>query len=400
MRLAAGARKQTSAALGAAPIGRVGGWARLAVWALLGSLLVFSGTPPELRVRQVTAPYAFRLLDWELGRLGERGGRLVWGLIEPAGGIDSPAREAVARFFRAPRPMREPFRPEAEAAIERALTADLAAEGLGIPISTAPTSGIVFPPVSFSFTAPPQVLIVSPRDRIAVSQSELVRPDMTVGQAQTLEAEVERLDVASLVVPIGGLATYPAIVLEDHRPLDAMIGVAHEWIHGYFFFHPLGRAYWSSQAARMINETAADMASRELGERLADRLRLEDASYQRADPGRPEQVGRQSGRDFRSLIRAARLRVDELLAAGQVEEAEAYMRERRDDLAASGYEIRKLNQAYFAFYGSYGDSAAGASPIPGRLRRLRDNSSSLGEFLRRVARLTSGDDLARAVGDA
>ncbi len=75
------------------------------------------------------------------------------------------------------------------------------------------------------------------------------------------------------------------------------------------------------------------------------------------------------------------------------------MRTRRDELRERGYAIRKLNQAYFAFHGSYGDAAAGASPIPGRLQRLRERSTSVADFLRRVGQLTSAADLARAVGE-
>ena len=43
------------------------------------------------------------------------------------------------------------------------------------------------------------------------------------------------------------------------------------------------------------------------------------------------------------------------------------MRARRDELQQHGYQIRKLNQAYFALYGSYGDgfAASPANPIPG-----------------------------------
>ncbi len=52
---------------------------------------------------------------------------------------------------------------------------------------------------------------------------------------------------------------------------------------------------------------------------------------------------------------------DRLLAAGQVERAERYMDRRRDALQQHGYTIRKLNQAYFAFYGSYTEGVA-ASP--------------------------------------
>ncbi len=78
-------------------------------------------------------------------------------------------------------------------------------------------------------------------------------------------------------------------------------------------------------------------------------------------------------------MHATRVRVDELLAAGRVEEAEQYMEERRALFVENGYMIRKLNQAYFAFYGSYADQpgATGSDPIGPALRELRYYSPSL-----------------------
>ena len=68
-----------------------------------------------------------------------------------------------------------------------------------------------------------------------------------------------------------------------------------------------------------------------------------------ASPQPPAPPGR--GRpafDFRAFMRDTRGRTEQLLAAGQVDTAEAYMRARRDELQQHGYVIRKLNQAYFA----------------------------------------------------
>jgi len=56
-------------------------------------------------------------------------------------------------------------------------------------------------------------------------------------------------------------------------------------------------------------------------------------------------------------MRETRIRVDKLLAQGRIEEAEAYMEERRQEFVAHGYYIRKLNQAYFAFHGAYADTS-------------------------------------------
>jgi hypothetical protein len=88
-----------------------------------------------------------------------------------------------------------------------------------------------------------------------------------------------------------------------------------------------------------------------------------------------------------------------MLAAGQVDAAEAYMRAQRDELQQHGYAIRKLNQAYFALYGSYGDgyAASAASPIPGLLHRLRGQSPTVGDFLVRVRGITTVDELRQAV---
>ena len=84
-------------------------------------------------------------------------------------------------------------------------------------------------------------------------------------------------------------------------------------------------------------------------------------------------------------MRVTRLRVDELLAQGKVGEAEAYMGERRQRFVANGHYIRKLNQAYFAFHGTYAASATSVSPIGGEVERLRMAVGSIGDFIRTMA---------------
>ncbi|MEK7849056.1 MAG: hypothetical protein AAB270_09040, partial [Chloroflexota bacterium] len=61
----------------------------------------------------------------------------------------------------------------------------------------------------------------------------------------------------------------------------------------------------------------------------------------------------------------------------------------RQRLVGIGYAIRRLNQAYFAFHGSYAESPQSTSPIGEELRRLREKSGSLGEFIRRIASVSS-----------
>jgi hypothetical protein len=92
--------------------------------------------------------------------------------------------------------------------------------------------------------------------------------------------------------------------------------------------------------------------------------------------------------------------VDELLAAGQVEAAEAYMEERRQLFVAEGYRLRVLNQAYFAFHGSYADvggGAAGQDPIGPMVGQLRLEQGALRPFLEALAFVTNADDLRELV---
>jgi hypothetical protein len=96
--------------------------------------------------------------------------------------------------------------------------------------------------------------------------------------------------------------------------------------------------------------------------------------------------------DFNREMRITRVRVDELLAAGRVVEAERYMEARRAEFVAAGYGLRKLNQAFFAFYGAYnaepgGAPAAGADPVGPAVQALRARSPSVGAFVRAVAQL-------------
>jgi hypothetical protein len=65
----------------------------------------------------------------------------------------------------------------------------------------------------------------------------------------------------------------------------------------------------------------------------------------------------------------------------------------------NGYHIRKLNQAYFAFHGSYGTGAAATSPIGPKLQKLRELSPDLRTFLESVRWFTSEADLDKALAN-
>jgi len=95
-----------------------------------------------------------------------------------------------------------------------------------------------------------------------------------------------------------------------------------------------------------------------------------------------------------------RVTVDQMLAAGQIKQAEAYMEARREFFWNNGYQIRKLNQAYFAFYGAYAEvhgGEAGSDPVGPAVTALRNESPSLKVFLTRISKMTDFSQLEQAV---
>ena len=136
-----------------------------------------------------------------------------------------------------------------------------------------------------------------------------------------------------------------------------------------------------------INETVANIAGREIGDLVFTRITGQPVERPPYEPPTltPRDEPDPGVFDFRREMRETRLRLEELLAEGRVEGAESYLEERRLFFVANGRNIRKLNQAYFAFHGTYATSPSSVSPIGDQMRRLRAESKSLEEFLRTVA---------------
>jgi len=272
----------------------------------------------------------------------------------------------------------------------------LIAEGLG-------QQGYLWPPVRFCFEPLPRVLIISPRDEIRVQAEVHLKPGVPLDEWEAIEDRVDAaLNVSSLVTGIGGLSTYPAMVYETPSVNWLMDVVAHEWTHDYLIFHPLGWNYDTSPELRTMNETVATLVGEEVSARVVARYYPEFVlPPSPPDEEQPAPEGEERF-DFAREMRTIRLRVQELLDAGQIEEAEAYMEERRQFLVSQGYYIRKLNQAFFAFHGSYATSpASGASeevnPIGLQLTHLREQTGSLKAFLHTVAPMSSYEHLLRVL---
>jgi hypothetical protein len=261
--------------------------------------------------------------------------------------------------------------------------------------------GQPIPPLLYHVTPLPMALIVSPRQVIQQVADISVMPDLPLAEITRLENAVsEGLNVSSLVVPIGGVGVYPTMVNRTTDLNWLVEVVSHEWIHNYLTLRPVGVLYFATPPMRTINETTANIAGTEIGAAVIRRFYPEFAPppVDNSPANPPPQSEKPPVFDYRAEMHTTRLQADALLAAGKVDEAEAYMEARRQVFLENGYRIRKLNQAYFAFYGSYADQpggAAGADPVGAAVRELRASSVSLSNFLNRIAWVTSFEALQR-----
>lgn len=308
--------------------------------------------------------------------------------------------ELIARLEQRQKRSRE-LAPYAEAVIQDQVNSVIVELGLAV-------GGQAVPPVLYRSTPLPMALIVSPRDVIRQDADISLNPDLSIETQVAMEEQVDRsLNVSSLVVNIGGVGVYPTMVMRTSDLPWLSEVVAHEWIHNYLTLRPLGISYLESPELRTINETVASIAGKEIGRKVLERYYPELVPPPPVEPKPPEtpEEPEPPAFDFRREMHITRIKVDALLAAGKVEEAEAYMEARREVFWNQGYRgLRKLNQAYFAFHGAYADlpvGAAGEDPVGAAVRRFRTQSASLAEFVNRISWITSFTQLEELVaGDS
>ena len=390
-------------------------WARLGLLTIFLTYLIllagfseFNPSPVDLAVY----PYKYSILDWELANVPDRWTHKIAAILP--GGSNQTREEKVAQvkeFFdlgnelrqleeqmlimdsisgpeRLPpgehasptkrttiiTDRRQSLHADVEDTIETEITRILKQEKLSSSIG-------VFPPVDVVFTNSPHLIILSPRSKIERKEDILLNPGLSISEKESIEREISlaKRDLSVYIEDTGGVAVYPSVVTDTSGLQSATEITSHEWIHHWLLFRPLGRNFWSGAEMASLNETVASLAGQELGDKVFTSLTGEVINRSRpltATTDKPEDF------DFRSEMRQTRLQAEAYLAAGKIAEAEAYMDDRRRLFVAHQYPIRKLNQAYFAFHGTYAASAASISPIGDQVQELRDHSDSLANFLR------------------
>lgn len=220
--------------------------------------------------------------------------------------------------------------PRVEQAIQQDVAAQAAKDGLDHNMEGLQ---FLFPPVYFRFESLPNLLVVSPRDRIEREATVLLLPNLTIAQMEQIEKQASGPNLSALVTSIGGLGVYPSMVPLNSDPRWTIETVAHEWTHQFLALRPLGWRYalGGESDSRMItvNETAAEIVGHELGDQVYHEL------YPNASP---EQQAPSPQQDtFTKEMHRIRTQVDSLLAAGKVQEAESFMETSRQELAREGF---------------------------------------------------------------
>jgi hypothetical protein len=342
------------------------------------------GSSFDSQVDTILSPYRFSIVKWEIAAIPHELGQL----FSVSGGDIDGAVDKVIEYFS--------YEGERDKAlgdiVERILESQIKEALVQQDISG-------FPPVNLKLGELPRLLVISPRDEIESMREIMLIHDIGLEEIEEVEARVDELGVSSLVVNLGGFGgTYPSYVT-NNAGLRATIDTAvEEWIHQYLAFKPLGFRYVldllgiaRDYEVATMNETVAGMVSKEVGAIIYEKY------YRDEEEDVTDDYGDESGFDFNREMREIRIEVDAFLARGEIELAEHYMEQKRQYLVSQGYNIRKLNQAYFAWHGTYADEPTSVSPIGAELRELRSRNTSIKDFLDMVVQMTGRQDLRDAI---
>lgn len=410
-------------------------WRRRIIWLLLWGLvfaLTTDSVTPEkatdLALNAFTAGQQFNWVGWEMGAMLNEAGWWLRGQPVPEDEADQkdivtrwlsrqeeiqaldkrikeeyaqlsqPERETLPALIveqettlTALRGQQEEATPEMERILAYQVSQILRTEGFSI-------GSEAWPPVTFRFVELPTYLIISPRNEISTRWDANLAPAMPEPERESLENAIEtKLGLSALVDNVGGIGSWPTMVGRSTSLAWMVETVAHEWTHNYLLFHPLGLNYYTSRDLKTMNETVASMVGTEVGSLVLARYYPELVSL--PEPPKSGEAPKTPPDEFSESMRRIRLRVDALLAAGQIDEAEAFMETERQVLVEKGYTLRRLNQAYFAFHGSYATSPASVDPIGPWLAQLRAQNPTLKSFLAQVAAMDSLDDLLLVIED-
>jgi hypothetical protein len=392
----------------------------------LGSVGCWQSPGFDDRLERIAEPYRFSIVRWSLGKIVRGDEPLAeskgWRPGDPAATslvleyfslvshiryqqaqvnlLSGEEEQEAQALLEEARQRKQALRDTVESIIGRQIRETLNTLDVFNPLSRYVPLPVGFPPIDFELDELPHVLVISPRERIETMREVVLVQALDRETMERIEAEVDALGVSSLVVGLGGFGgTYPTFVADDITLHWTIPTAVEEWLHQYLAFTPLGFAYVLDQigVARnydiaALNETLAGIASDEIGDMVLETYypgyaaQLREARAQVPEPTAGEF-------DFSGEMRQIRVVVDELLVEGRVEQAEQFMEERRQYLASQGYYIRKLNQAYFAFHGSYTYAPTSVDPLGEQMRELRARTPSLKAYLNVASVMTSREQL-------
>jgi len=334
------------------------------VFGLIFLLFVF-GIFPDQPSQDPISRHRFYILGWTINQ----GLSKTWNKVTIAVPQDTVERRKILRayFLRG-----------------EAVPQELAEEIIAKEIEeTLGSHGISFPPVLIKISPPPTLLVISPRWEIKAVETIILNPGISDSQREEIESFItaKKPAYSALVVDLGGLALLPAVV-NRYTLAQTIEAAAHEWCHHYLSLAPLGKNYGS---LKTLNENVCVLVGRELADEILGKYELTTVAHPTAES---------SQLNFNEEMRKIRKKVDGLLSIGEVEQAEVFMEEQRQFLSQY-FPIRKLNQAYFAFYGSYDDGAAGGDPTTAQVAQIRAKSAGLKEFLEKIRQVGNSEDFRK-----